>query len=94
VREFTLATPVGQIGKKLNAGEAVIFPIIYPHGVEKVTKGFRQNIIGWMSSNVSYEQSFILQNMYEVNAYLMKAQKDMFTKSTLVQTYLKKAWGM
>ena len=92
--EFTLATPVGRIGKKLNAGEAVIFPIIYSHGVEKVTKGFRQNIIGWMSSNVSYEQSFILQNMYEVNAYLMKAQKDMFTKSTLVQTYLKKVWGM
>ena len=57
-----------------------------------------------MSSNVSYEQSFILQNMYEVNTYLMKQNKDMFTrstqvkdmftKSTLVQTYLKKAWGM
>ena len=92
--EFTLTTPVGQIGKKLNAGEAVIFPIIYPHGVQKVTKGTRQNIIGWMSSNVSYEQSFILQNMYEVNDYLKTAQKDIFTKSTLVQTYLKKAWGM
>ena len=92
--EFTLTTPVGQIGKKLNAGEAVIFPIIYPHGVQKVTKGTRQNIIGWMSSNVSYEQSFILQNKYEVNDYLKTAQKDIFTKSTLVQTYLKKAWGM
>mgnify|MGYP003631351746 FL=1 len=92
--EFILSTPVGQIGKALKAGGAVIFPIIYPHGVEKLTKGIRQNIIGWMSSNVSYEQSFILQNMYEVNNYLMQTQKEMFTKSTLVQTYLKKAWGM
>ena len=102
--EFILDTPVGRIGKKLGAGEAVIFPIIYPHGVERVTEGFRQNIIGWMSSNVSYEQSFILQNMYEVNTYFMKQNKDMFTrstqvkdmftKSTLVQMYLKKAWGM
>lgn len=93
--EFTIATPIGQIGKKLKSGEAAIFPIIYPHGVEKITKGFRQNIIGWMSSNVSYEQSFMLQNMYEINAYLMlQTQKRMFTKATLVQNYLKKAWGM
>ena len=93
--EFTLATPIGQIGKKLKSGEAVIFPIIYPHGVEKITKGIRQNIIGWMSSNVSYEQSFMLQNMYEINAYLMlQTQKRMLTKATLVQNYLKKAWGM
>jgi len=91
--EFILDTPVGRIGKKLEAGEAVIFPIIYPHGVEKLTEGLRQNIIGWMSSNVSYEQSFMLKNMYEVNQYLMSTQKNMFTKSTLVQTYLKKAWG-
>ena len=84
---------MGRIGKKLSAGEAVIFPIIYPHGVEKLTDGLRQNVIGWMSSNVSYEQSFMLKNMYEVNAYLMNTQKNMFTKSTLVQTYLKKAWG-
>ena len=93
--EFTIATPIGQIGKKLKSGEAAIFPIIYPHGVEKITKGIRQNIIGWMSSNVSYEQSFMLQNMYEINAYLMlQTQKRMFTKATLVQNYLKKAWGM
>tara|TARA_R100001143_G_C3330349_1_gene119129 strand:+ start:37 stop:672 length:636 start_codon:yes stop_codon:yes gene_type:complete len=91
--EFILETPVGRIGKKLDAGEAVIFPIIYPHGVEKLTEGLRQNIIGWMSSNVSYEQSFMLKNMYEVNQYLMSTQKNMFTKTTLVQTYLKKAWG-
>ena len=91
--EFILDTPVGRIGKKLSAGEAVIFPIIYPHGVEKLTDGLRQNVIGWMSSNVSYEQSFMLKNMYEVNEYLMNTQKNMFTKSTLVQTYLKKAWG-
>jgi|TARA_R110000803_G_scaffold51680_2_gene106670 PKHD-type hydroxylase len=91
--EFILDTPVGRIGKKLSAGEAVIFPIIYPHGVEKLTDGLRQNVIGWMSSNVSYEQSFMLKNMYEVNEYLMNTQKSMFTKSTLVQTYLKKAWG-
>ena len=92
--EFTIVTPMGRIHKKLSAGEAVIFPIIYPHGVEKVTKGFRQNIIGWMSSNVSYEHSFILHNLYEVNNYLRDAQKAMFTKSTLVQMYLKKAWGI
>ena len=91
--EFVLHTDVGPISRKLESGEAVIFPIIYPHGVNTVTKGIRENIIGWFSSNVSYEQAFILKNLYEVNAYLLSTNKENFVKSTLIQTYLKKAWG-
>ena len=91
--EFILHTDVGPISRKLESGEAVIFPVIYPHGVNTVTAGTRENIIGWVSSNISYEQAFILKNLYEVNAHLLTTNKEHFVKSTLVQTYLKKAWG-
>tara|TARA_R110002012_G_scaffold202712_2_gene371877 strand:- start:1060 stop:1704 length:645 start_codon:yes stop_codon:yes gene_type:complete len=90
---FLMHTDVGPVSKQLKAGEAVIFPIIYPHGVTPVTKGTRENILGWLSSNVSYEQAFILKNLYDVNLYLRDKDKDTFVESTLVQTYLKKLWG-
>tara|TARA_Y100000593_G_scaffold63483_1_gene117324 strand:- start:3266 stop:3907 length:642 start_codon:yes stop_codon:yes gene_type:complete len=93
--EFIVKTPIGQIGKKLNAGEAIIFPIIYPHGVEKVTKGLRQNVIGWISSNITYEQHFILKNLYEISQAFAqdKEATSLFTKTALIQNYLKKEWG-
>ena len=91
--EFLIHTDVAPISRKLEAGEAVIFPIIYPHGVTKITSGTRENILGWFSTNVSYEQAFILRNLFDVNVYLRKKDKERFTYSTLVQTYLKKAWG-
>ena len=91
--ECILQTPLGNIKRKLSSGEAVIFPIIYPHGVKRITKGERENIIGWLSSNVTYEQSFLLHTMYEVNTYLMDQNKEMYLKSTLIQTYLKKGMG-
>ena len=90
---FFMNTDVGPVSKQLKAGEAVIFPIIYPHGVTPVTKGTRENVLGWLSSNISYEQAFILKNLYDVNVYLKDKDKDIFVSSTLVQTYLKKAWG-
>ena len=90
---FLLRTDVGPVSKQLKSGEAAIFPIIYPHGVAPVTSGVRENIVGWLSSNVSYEQAFILKNLYDVNVYLRDKDKDTFVESTLVQTYLKKAWG-
>jgi PKHD-type hydroxylase len=90
---FLIHTDVGPVAKQLKAGEAVIFPIIYPHGVTPVTSGTRENILGWLSSNVSYEQAFILKNLYDVNIYLRDKDKDTFVESTLVQTYLKKLWG-
>ena len=91
--EFILQTPVGQITKKLKAGEMAIFPIIYPHGVAKITKGVRKNIVGWLSTNISYEQSYILHNLYDVSSYMVSVQKDMFTKANLIQNYLKKEWS-
>ena len=91
--EFLLQTPVGQITKKLKAGEMAIFPIIYPHGVAKITKGVRKNIVGWLSTNISYEQSYILHNLYDVSSYMVSVQKDMFTKANLIQNYLKKEWS-
>ena len=74
--EFVLQTPLGNIERKLSSGEAVIFPIIYPHGVKRIIKGEREIIIGWLSSNVTYEQSFLLHTMYEVNSYLMDQNKE------------------
>ena len=90
--EFILQTPMGQITKKLEAGEIALFPIIYPHGVGNVTSGKRVNIIGWMSTNISYEQSFILYNMFQIGQ-AVKADTNMFTKVNLVQNYLKKEWS-
>ena len=90
--EFILQTPMGQIAKKLEAGEIALFPIIYPHGVGNITKGKRVNIIGWMSTNISYEQSFILYNMFQIGQ-AVKADTNMFTKVYLVQNYLKKEWS-
>ena len=73
---------------------AAIFPIFYPPGVQKITKGTRINILGWISSNISYEQHFILKSLFEVSQHLIKENdRDIFTKSVLVQNYLKKAWG-
>jgi predicted 2-oxoglutarate/Fe(II)-dependent dioxygenase YbiX len=91
--EFFLQTEVGPMSFKLASGEAAVFPIIYPHGVNKVTSGIRENILGWFSSNVSYEQSFILKNLYDVQAHLKGKNKEKFVQTTLVQSYLKKAWG-
>ena len=91
--EFVLQTEIGNVARQLKAGEACIFPIIYPHGVNKITKGSRKNIIGWISSNITYEQAFILRNLYEVNNSLKDSNTDLFIKSTLVQHYLKKEWS-
>ena len=90
--EFILQTPMGQIAKRLEAGEIALFPIIYPHGVGNVTSGKRVNIIGWMSTNISYEQSFILYNLFQIGQ-AAKTDISTFTKVNLVQNYLKKEWS-
>jgi len=90
--EFILQTPMGQIAKKLEAGEIALFPIIYPHGVGNVTGGKRVNIIGWMSTNISYEQSFILYNLFQIGQ-AAASDTTAFTKVNLVQNYLKKEWS-
>ena len=101
--EFVVKTEAGEIGTQLQAGQAVIFPIIFPHKVGKVTKGVRENIIGWFSSNVSYEQFFILKHLQESAMTLTKLMKEdddtaevyneLLLNNTLVQNYLKKLWG-
>jgi len=90
--EFILQTPMGQVARKLEAGEIVLFPIIYPHGVGNITKGKRLSIIGWMSTNISYEQSFILYNLFQVGQ-AVSSDNSTFTKVNLVQNYLKKEWS-
>ena len=67
--ENSLDNEIGEIPFKLKSGQVLFFPIIYPHSVNKVTKGSRKALIGWLSTNVSYEQSFVLRNLYEVNAH-------------------------
>ena len=101
--EFIVKTEAGEIGTQLQAGQAVIFPIIFPHKVSKVTKGVRENIIGWFSSNVSYEQFFILKHLQESAMTLTRLMKEdgataevyneLLLNNTLVQNYLKKLWG-
>ena len=100
--EFVLQTEAGEIGYKVNKGEVVIFPIIYPHKVTKVTKGCRQNIIGWFESKVTYEQAYILKVLDEIkliNMQLLKSNsnnetfKSLLLKSGLVQNYLVTQWG-
>ena len=91
--EFVLNNDVGEISYTIGKGQLLIFPIIYPHGVKPITKGSRKAIIGWMSSNVSYEQSYILRNLFEINASFLKEESPMALKSTLVQNYLAKHWG-
>ena len=101
--EFIIKTEFGEIGTKLQAGQAAVFPIIFPHKVNKVTKGVRENIIGWFSSNISYEQFFILKHLQESAMTLTKLMKEdtataevynnLLLNNTLVQNYLKKLWG-
>jgi len=100
--QFVLQTEAGEIGYTVNKGEVVIFPIIYPHKVTPVTKGCRQNIIGWFESKVTYEQSYILKTLQEIvktnmdvvkSNYENKTAKSLLIKSGLVQNYLVTKWG-
>tara|TARA_R100000664_G_C2759366_1_gene149051 strand:+ start:2473 stop:3123 length:651 start_codon:yes stop_codon:yes gene_type:complete len=79
-------------GKKLCAGEMVIFPIIYPHEVLPIKSGIRKNIVGWFSSNITYEQTYILKNLYAVSNYC-STDKQLSVQANLIQNYLKKTWG-
>ena len=100
--QFVLQTEAGEIGYTVNKGEVVIFPIIYPHKVTPVTKGCRQNIVGWFESKVTYEQSYILKTLQEIVKTNMdvvksnsenKTAKSLLIKSGLVQNYLVTKWG-
>jgi len=92
--EFVLENELGEIPFKLKAGQVLLFPIIYPHSVNKVTGGLRRSLIGWLSTNISYEQSYVLRNLYEVNAHAIQNKQDnLAVKSTMVQNYLKKLWS-
>ena len=92
--EFIVDNEIGQIPYKLQAGQVLFFPIIYAHTVAPIKKGSRKAIIGWMSTNVSYEQTYILRNIYDVNMHFIKENNNqMAVKSTLAQNYLKKLWG-
>ena len=95
--QFVLQTEAGEIGYTVNKGEVVIFPIIYPHKVTPVTKGCRQNIVGWFESKITYEQSYILKTLQEIVKTNMdvvksnsenKTAKSLLIKSGLVQNYL------
>ena len=48
--EFVFDLPEGQITIPQNMGDAVVFPsnFMFPHQVNKVTKGTRYAIIGWV----------------------------------------------
>ena len=99
--EFIIKTNIGEAGFKLTAGQGLIFPVIYPHKIAPITSGIRENIIGWFSSSVTYEQSYILQNLFEaiqIELQLIKEEnedifKELLQKTALVQNYLVTKWG-
>jgi predicted 2-oxoglutarate/Fe(II)-dependent dioxygenase YbiX len=92
--EFIVDNEIGQVPYKLQAGQVLFFPIIYAHTVAPIKKGVRKAIIGWMSTNITYEQTYILRNIYDVNMHFVKENNnEMAVKSTLTQNYLKKLWG-
>jgi len=99
--EFIIRTNFGEAGFKLTAGQGLIFPVIYPHKIAPITSGIRENIIGWFSSSVTYEQSYILQNLFEaiqIELQLIKEEnedifKELLQKTALVQKYLITKWG-
>lgn len=99
--EFIIKTNIGEAGFKLTAGQGLIFPVIYPHKIAPITSGIRENIIGWFSSSVTYEQSYILQNLFEaiqIELQLIKEEnedifKELLQKTALVQKYLITKWG-
>ena len=74
---------------------------MYPHKVNTITKGIRENIIGWFSSKISYEQMYLLKQLQESSMMLTELVKEDKSKTTknllitniLVQNYLKKHWG-
>tara|TARA_R100000315_G_scaffold58701_1_gene33974 strand:+ start:467 stop:1117 length:651 start_codon:yes stop_codon:yes gene_type:complete len=92
--EFVLENDVGEMIYDIKKGQILIFPIIYPHKITKVTSGSRKAMIGWMSSRVSYEQSHILKQMFFINMDAIKSgNEDIIVKSSLVQNYLQKLWS-
>ena len=99
--EFVIRSDVGEFGHQLQAGEVVIFPVIYPHKVTPITSGIRECLIGWFSSNISYEQSYILRNVQEVariHTTLVdndpsELNKELLIKTALIQNYLTTEWG-
>ena len=99
--EFVIRSDVGEFGHQLQAGEVVIFPVIYPHKVAPITSGIRECLIGWFSSNISYEQSYILRNVQEVariHTTLVdndpsELNKELLIKTALIQNYLTTEWG-
>ena len=74
---------------------------MYPHAVQEVTKGTRQNIIGWFSSNISFEQAYMLKHVndiVQIGKALVKdapdqSKKDLLIKSVLVQKYMRREWS-
>ena len=99
--EFVIKTNIGEAGFQLTAGQGLIFPVIYPHKVTPITSGTRESIIGWFSSNITYEQSYILQSLFEaiqIELKLVKINKqemfkELLQKTSLVQSYLTTKWG-
>ena len=92
--EFVLDTDVVEVSYTIKKGQILIFPIIHPHSVNKVTLGSRKAIIGWMSSNINYERSHILKQVYHLCANAISSKdSDLIVKSTIIQNYLLKEWS-
>ena len=99
--EFVIDGDGGRVARKLQTGQIIVFPVMYPHAVQEVTKGTRQNIIGWFSSNISFEQAYMLKHLNDV-VQISKglvtdnsspSNKDLLIKSVLLQKYIRREWS-
>ena len=99
--EFVVDGDGGRVARKLQTGQIIVFPVMYPHAVQEVTKGTRQNIIGWFSSNISFEQAYMLKHLNDV-VQISKglvtdnsspSNKDLLIKSVLLQKYIRREWS-
>jgi PKHD-type hydroxylase len=51
--ELSILMPSGEMRFKLKAGDAILYPTLYVHGVLPVTQGQRQVMVTWIQSTVS-----------------------------------------
>lgn len=51
--ELSILLPTGEMKVKLNAGDAILYPTLFVHGVLPVTQGRREVIVTWVHSLVN-----------------------------------------
>lgn len=54
--ELSILLPTGEMRLKLQAGDAILYPTLFVHGVLPITQGRREVLVTWIQSTVSDPQ--------------------------------------